>query len=256
MLVAMRVLQGAGGAMMVPVGRFLVLTSIEKSQLIRVMAFLAWPGLAAPVIAPLAGGLITTYANWHWLFLINAPLGPIAFFAAWRLIRTQPGPPPPRLDRLGVVLTGGGLAGLTYAAELRSTRPRHGCRRASCSPFGALLVASIRHLLRTPEPLINLRTLSVPHVRRLAGRQRRVLDRRRRGAVPAAAAVPDRVRLEPGQVRRARAVPVHRQHGDQVHDDVPAQPPRVPARRCCGATIGVFLTTVACGFLVAGPRSR
>jgi len=87
MLIAFRVLQGAGGAMMVPVGRYLVLTSIEKSQLIRVMAFLAWPGLAAPVIAPLAGGLITTYANWHWLFLINAPLGPIAFFAAWRLIR-------------------------------------------------------------------------------------------------------------------------------------------------------------------------
>jgi EmrB/QacA subfamily drug resistance transporter len=163
MLVAMRVLQGVGGAMMVPVGRFLVLASIDKSQLIGVMAFLAWPGLAAPVISPLAGGLITTYANWHWLFLINAPLGVIAFVAAWRLIHSQPGPPPPRLDRLGVVLTGGGLAGLTYTADLLS-RPSTPWAQAGAiaAASAALLVASIAHLRRVPAPLINLRTLRIP----------------------------------------------------------------------------------------------
>jgi len=160
MLIAMRVLQGAGGAMMVPVGRLTVLASISRSQLVGVMAFLAWPGLVAPVIAPLAGGLITTYANWHWLFLINAPLGAIAFLAAWRLIASIPGPPPPPLDRLGVLLTCGGLAGMTYTAQLLAQARTPWLTVALLGPASlATLAASVRHLRRTPAPLINLATL-------------------------------------------------------------------------------------------------
>jgi MFS family permease len=67
-LVLMRVLQGVGGAMMVPVGRLLVISRADASNMLRITALLVWPGLVAPVIAPLAGGVITTYANWHWLF--------------------------------------------------------------------------------------------------------------------------------------------------------------------------------------------
>ena len=85
-LVAFRVLQGAGGAMMVPVGRMMVLSAAAKGDILRLTSYVVWPGPLAPVIAPLAGGLITTYASWHWIFLINAPLGVVAFALAWRLV--------------------------------------------------------------------------------------------------------------------------------------------------------------------------
>src|ERR1700756_5597577 len=86
MLTGLRVLQGAGGAMMVPVGRNMVVSMADKRDLLKVTSYVVWPGLIAPVIAPLAGGLITTYASWHWMFLINVPLGIVAFAIAWRLI--------------------------------------------------------------------------------------------------------------------------------------------------------------------------
>ena len=109
MLVGMRVVQGAGAAMMVPVGRTMVLSPAAKEDILRLTSYVVWPGLLAPVIAPLAGGLIVTYFNWHWMFLINVPLGVIAFAFAWRLVTGQhaaaaAGPPPP-LDWAGMALT-------------------------------------------------------------------------------------------------------------------------------------------------------
>ena len=86
MLTLSRILQGAGGAMMVPVGTLVVLRGTPKSELLRATAFLVWPGLLAPVLAPLVGGALTTYLSWHWIFLINLPLGLAAFIAALRLV--------------------------------------------------------------------------------------------------------------------------------------------------------------------------
>jgi MFS family permease len=77
-----------------------------------------WPALLAPVIAPLAGGLITTYASWRWLFLINIPLGALGVVCAWRLVDGRSAEAAPRLDLAGVLLTCGGLAALTYVAHL------------------------------------------------------------------------------------------------------------------------------------------
>ena len=119
-LVAFRVAQGAGGAMMVPVGRLVVLSRTEKSDLLRVTSLLVWPALIAPVVAPLAGGLLTTYASWRWLFLINVPLGVIAWVVAWRLIEAGRSAVPPPLDLAGVLLTCAGLAAATYTAQLLS----------------------------------------------------------------------------------------------------------------------------------------
>jgi len=140
-----------------------------------------WPGLLAPVIAPLAGGLITTYASWHWLFLINVPLGIVAFFVAWRVVTNVPlgsagrsdpggagaaaaGPPP--LDWAGVVLTCAGLGGLTYGAHLLSVpAPPVVLTAAFLLGSLALLFGAVRHLRRTAFPLLNLRTLNVPTFR-------------------------------------------------------------------------------------------
>jgi EmrB/QacA subfamily drug resistance transporter len=165
-LVAMRVLQGIGGAMMVPVGRLVVIGRTEKQDLLRVMSYIVWPGLISPVIAPLAGALITTYASWRWLFLINIPLGVLAFVVAWRLIPAGRSSIPPPLDWLGLLLTCGGLGGLTYTAHLISET------RMSWAPITALGVGSAVflalatwHLLRTRYPLITLRTLREPTFR-------------------------------------------------------------------------------------------
>jgi MFS family permease len=166
-LVAFRVLQGAGGAMMVPVGRMMVLSKADKGDILRLTSYVVWPGLIAPVIAPLAGGLITTYTSWHWIFLINAPLGVVAFALAWRLVadgRDEAVPPP--LDWTGMLLTGVGLGGLTYAAHLVSMPAPAVAETALCfAGSAALLAGAFWHLRRAPHPLLNLRTLSSPTFR-------------------------------------------------------------------------------------------
>jgi len=161
-LVAMRVLQGVGGAMMVPVGRTMVVSMADKRDLLRITSYVVWPGLLAPVIAPLAGGLITTYASWHWIFLINVPLGAVAFCVAWRLVRGGETGAPPPLDLAGVLLTCAGLGALTYAAHLVSlAAPPPAQTAAFGAAAAALLAGAVWHLRRAPHPLLNLRTLGV-----------------------------------------------------------------------------------------------
>jgi MFS family permease len=165
-LVAWRIVQGAGGAMMVPVGRLAVLGTTAKSDLMRMISYIVWPALIAPVIAPLAGGFITTYASWHWLCLINLPLGVIAFAVAVRLVPSLPLGRLPPLDWAGVLLTCLGLGGLTYAASLLSrAAPSWATVVAVGLPAAGLLAAAIRHLPRAPDPLIDLRTLRIPTFR-------------------------------------------------------------------------------------------
>ncbi|MEU7136480.1 MFS transporter [Streptomyces sp. NPDC046261] len=165
-LVAFRVLQGAGGAMMVPVGRLMVVSGAEKPDIPRLVAYVVWPALVAPVLAPLAGGLLTTYASWHWMFLVNLPLGALAFAIAWRLVDAGPdggdATAAGRLDRWGVVLTSTGLGALTWAAHLLSGTSAAWTPvlvAGGCAVL--LLAAAVRHLLRTAEPLIDLRMLRV-----------------------------------------------------------------------------------------------
>ncbi len=170
-LVGFRVLQGVGGAMMVPVGRLVVLSRTEKSQMLRTVGLLVWPALVAPVIAPLAGGLITTYASWRWLFLVNVPLGVLALAVAWRLIdspRTDDAPP---LDPAGVVLTCGGLAAATYMAYLLSQSQVSWPAVIGCGvvAVGALSRRDVATCCAPPHPLVNLRTLRVPTFRAALG---------------------------------------------------------------------------------------
>src|SRR6185312_5183302 len=152
-LVALRIVQGAGGAMMVPVGRIVVLGQAEKSQIMRLMSFIVWPALIAPVIAPLAGGVITTYASWQWMFAINVPLGIVALAFAWRLITDRATGTPPPLDKLGVLLTCGAVGTITYAAQVVSDgTPRWALAILLTGASAALFCAGTWHLLRTPAP--------------------------------------------------------------------------------------------------------
>src|SRR3954452_20542773 len=116
-LTATRVLQGIGGAMMVPVGRLLVLRSTPKADLVRTIAYLTWPALIAPVVAPAVGGVLSTYASWRWIFLINVPLGLAGLVVGRRLVPHVRGERPDPLDRSGFVLTALGVAALVVGME-------------------------------------------------------------------------------------------------------------------------------------------
>src|ERR1700688_1081164 len=82
-----RVIQGIGGAMMVPVGRLVVLRTTEKHNLIHAIAYITWPGLVAPILGPPVGGFITTYASWRWIFFLNVSLGLIGIVLSALLVR-------------------------------------------------------------------------------------------------------------------------------------------------------------------------
>src|ERR1700738_2967063 len=112
-----RILQGVGGAMMVPVGRLIVLRTTPKDKLTDAIAYITWPGLTALVVGPPLGGFITTYASWHWIFFLNLPLGIIALILTllWiEKIRTEEKHP---FDWLTFLLAGFASTGAVYAME-------------------------------------------------------------------------------------------------------------------------------------------
>ena len=113
-----RILQGAGGAMMTPVGRLVLLRSIDKSALVNAMAWVTVPALVGPVIGPPLGGFITTYLSWHWIFLINIPIGLLGIFMALRYIDPIRSEDPERFDLYGLVLAGIGLGGIAFGLSI------------------------------------------------------------------------------------------------------------------------------------------
>lgn len=156
LLTLSRVAQGFGGAMMVPVGTLLVLRGTPKADLLRATAFLVWPGLLAPVLAPLVGGALTTYLSWHWIFLINLPLGVAAFIAALRLVPSVAGDRDRRLDWLGLLLTTLGVGAVVVGLELVSTHPEAAWAALSAGLGLVFLTCAVLWMRRTPHPLFDL----------------------------------------------------------------------------------------------------
>ncbi len=157
-----RAVQGAGSALMTPVGRIIVLKNARKSELVQAIALITWPALTAPVIGPLLGSVITTYASWHWNFLINLPIGVLGMALVWRFVPEQREEDAGRLDVRGFILSGAGLTLLLAALELSAKW--HG----GLAPVGAMLVAGIvlsfiayRHFMRVDNPLLDLSSFKV-----------------------------------------------------------------------------------------------
>jgi EmrB/QacA subfamily drug resistance transporter len=117
LLVACRILQGCGGAMMVPVGRLTLVRTFAKSELIRAMSFVAIPGLIGPMLGPVAGGLIVGYFHWRLIFFLNIPIGLFGLVMVYIHLpdyREQTNP----LDKVGLILFGSGIALLSYVLEI------------------------------------------------------------------------------------------------------------------------------------------
>jgi len=165
-LTVARVVQGVGGAMMVPVGRLIVLRTTPKVDLIKAIAYLTWPALVAPVLAPPLGGLISTYTSWRWIFLINVPLGVIGLIFARRLVPDVRATERRKLDWRGFLLTAVGVAVLVIGLEQIGTGRVDWAFAAVALGLAALtLAAAIGYLLKTPAPLLDLRTLKIRSLR-------------------------------------------------------------------------------------------
>ena len=162
-LTVTRVLQGVGGALMVPVGRLAVLRATAKADLIKAIAYLTWPALLAPVLAPAIGGVLSEYASWRWIFVINVPLGIAGLLLVRRLVPDlRARDTLPRLDRAGFVLVAAGIAALMVAVE----NVGEGAIEVPFVAGGAVLAAALLalavvHLLRAAAPLLDLRILRI-----------------------------------------------------------------------------------------------
>lgn len=156
-LVAARVLQGLGGAMMVPVGRLAILKTVSKDNLVKAMSLVTTPALVGPTVGPLVGGFIATYWSWRWIFFINVPIGLIGIIATLRYIPNIREEAPERLDVRGTIIAGLALLCCVFGLENvgRGLLPAGAIAAMLCM---ALVMAAlyIRHARVTEHPALDL----------------------------------------------------------------------------------------------------
>jgi len=161
-LVLARILQGLGGAMMVPVGRLVILRAVPKGELIKALTYLTIPALLGPVLGPPVGGFIVTYADWRWIFLLNIPVGILGLILSHIYIPAIKSPDVAKLDGLGFALTGLGLAALVFSFEAMGRFPLSALALSLIALFGAAcLVGYVFHARKTAAPIIDLGLLRV-----------------------------------------------------------------------------------------------
>lgn len=165
-LVAARVLQGIGGAMMAPVGRLIVWRAIPKAEVIGAIAWLTIPALVGPVIGPPLGGFITTYFNWRWIFWINIPVAVAGVVLISRFIPAFREENPGEFDTRGFLLVGPGLSLFLTGVTLMGLGLVSGATVTLITLTGAaLLTGYIVHALKSQNPLIDLRLIKIPAFR-------------------------------------------------------------------------------------------
>ena len=161
-----RMVEGVGGALMTPVGRLILVRSVDKRELINAMVWVTLPALVGPLIGPPLGGFITTYISWHWIFLINIPMGITGIVLATVFIEDVRAESPDPFDPVGMVLAGIGIGGLAFGGSVLGL---------DFLPTGVLIAllavgatsgyAYVLHARRHPAPILDLSLLKIPTVR-------------------------------------------------------------------------------------------
>ena len=165
-IVVARIIQGIGGAMMVPVGRLVILRSVSKAELVGSLAWLTVPALVGPVVGPPVGGFITTYFEWRWIFWINVPVGVLGLILATLFIPDVRGETRVRFDSIGFVLSGLGLAFfMSGSTSLGLNLLPWPLVLSLVFGGAALLAAYVVHAGRTPTPIVDLTLLKIPTFR-------------------------------------------------------------------------------------------
>jgi EmrB/QacA subfamily drug resistance transporter len=161
-----RIVQGMGGAMMTPVGRLIMLRSIEKHRLLNAMSVVTMPALIGPICGPPLGGFITTYASWHWIFLINVPIGLLGIAMATRFIPNVRFSHREPFDFLGFILSGLAIAGLAFGLSVLGLEYLRSAVVAALLGVGAVsAVLYVIHAGRCPAPILDLNLLRLPTFR-------------------------------------------------------------------------------------------
>src|SRR5262244_140617 len=168
--VVARIVEGMGGAMMTPVARLILVRSIDRRELINAMVWVTLPALVGPLIGPALGGFITTFISWHWIFLINIPIGLAGIALATIFIEDVRAQTPDPFDPLGAVLAGLGIGGLAFGGSLL------GLNFLPTSVVIVLIIigagaayAYVLHARRTPAPVLDLSLLEIPTTRAVVG---------------------------------------------------------------------------------------
>ena len=158
-----RIVQGMGGAMMTPVGRMVLVRTISKRELVAAMAWVTTPALIGPVLGPPVGGFITTYATWHWIFIINVPIGILGILLATRYIPDVRADEHERFDIFGMVLAGLGIGGMAFGLSVLGLNFLPWMVVAGLVFGGACFtVAYLAHARHTDNPALDLSLFRVP----------------------------------------------------------------------------------------------
>ncbi len=161
-LIGARVLQAVGGALLMPVGRLAVLKLYPPERLIRVLAFITLPGLLGPLIGPVLGGWMVEIASWHWIFLINLPMGLLGIVLAFRWMPNLRGPLAP-FDLRGFVLFGASITMLSWALQSLGHADASHAGLLLWAAAGLLCLAGYwLHAARVPHPLFSVELLRLP----------------------------------------------------------------------------------------------
>jgi EmrB/QacA subfamily drug resistance transporter len=161
-----RIVQGVGGAMMTPVGRLVLIRSVDKRALVDAMALVSMPAMIGPIMGPPLGGFITTYASWHWIFIINVPMGLLGIVLALRYIEDVHIALRDPFDLSGMVLAAISVAGLAFGCSVLGVGVVPWPLAATLIAIGAVTFAFyLRHARKVPAPVLDFSLLALPTFR-------------------------------------------------------------------------------------------
>jgi EmrB/QacA subfamily drug resistance transporter len=161
-----RIVQGMGGAMMTPVGRLVLIRSVDKRALVDAMALVSLPAMVGPITGPPLGGFITTYASWHWIFIINVPMGLLGIVLALRYIEDVRMPMRDPFDLTGMALAAISVAGLAFGCSVLGVGVVPWPLAATLIAIGAITFAFyLRHARKVPAPVLDFSLLALPTFR-------------------------------------------------------------------------------------------